>query len=117
MYTIEELISEGMHIVENYKKEQHTEVYTCMKGTLYECWMGKVALYTEQMPNGIIKEELQKLYNKRNKYLNTSGAEKVIGTLAALKDTNILGRTENKMKVFISHSSKDKNMEIFCLIL
>lgn len=109
MYTIEELISEGIHIIDNYKKEQHTEVYACLKGTLYESWMGKVAVYTEQLSEGIIKNELKKLYCSRNKYLNTSGAEKVVGILSALKNIDTIEkRKENKMKVFISHSSEDK---------
>lgn len=109
MYTIEELISEGIHIIDNYKKEQHTEAYPCLKGTLYESWMGKVAIYTEQLSDGIVKKELQKLYNSRNKYLNTSGVEKVVGTLSALRDSGTIEEEKkSKMKIFISHSSEDK---------
>lgn len=90
MYTIDELISEGIHIIEDYNKEQHTEMYSCLRGPLYESWMGKVAIYTEQLSNGIIKNELQKLYNKRNQYLIASGAEKVVGTLSALRDAGTI---------------------------
>lgn len=107
MYTIEKLINEGMRIIDDYKKGEYTEVCLCLQGPLYESWMGKVAIYTEQLSDGIIKNELQKVYNNRNKYLGARGAEKVVGTLLALKDAGII-KGENEMKVFISHSSEDK---------
>ncbi len=109
MYKIDELIREGIHIIDDYKKVQHTEIYPCMRGLPYESWMGKVAIYTEHVPNEFAKKELQKLYNNRNKCLSTSGAEKVVGILSALRDANFSEEEEkSKVKVFISHSSEDK---------
>lgn len=108
MYTIEELISEGSHIINEYKK-RHMGSSFCLQGILYERWMGKVAIYSERLADGIIKKELQELYNSRNKYLDTMGAEKVLGVLYALESAKaVVAKEADKVKIFISHSSKDK---------
>lgn len=70
MYTIEELISEGSNIINEYKKRYMGSSFY-LQGILYERWMRKVVIYAERLADGIIKKELQELYNSRNKYLDT----------------------------------------------
>jgi hypothetical protein len=109
MSTVDELILEGNELVNKYKKQKNTETYAHLGGRNYESWMGKVAIYTDNLPDGIIKNELRGLYRKRNNYLEAIGAEKVLGALTALANEKITEREENKkLKIFISHSSKDK---------
>lgn len=71
--------------------------------------MAKVINYADDMPNGSLKKELKELYRKRNYYLDTMGAEKVLGVLGAILSTESdVKKGESEMKIFISHSSKDK---------
>lgn len=106
MKLIENLISEGNKIVKAYKEKNHAEKYSSLSGEEYETWMGKIAIFAEGLPDGTIKKELEVLYRKRNNYLDAVGAEKTLGVLKAIK---CMGKGEDrKLKIFISHSSKDK---------
>lgn len=74
--------------------------------------MGKVHIYTDTiLPDYLIKDELNKLYQKRNQYLGDSGVIKVLGILGAVNIMNLKKKgciTISEQKVFISHSSSDK---------
>lgn len=109
MDTIESLIAEGKNFIDEYNKMPR-EVYSCVSGLDYEVWMGKVKCYADSKLNGSpIKTELDVMYRKRNNYLGTMAVEKVLGVLCAIQSTNpnVMEKGKN-MKVFISHSSKDK---------
>lgn len=109
MDTLDALIVEGKKLIDGYSKKPR-ETFSCVSGLDYEIWMGKVKVFaTNELKNNPMKEELDVLYKKKNSYLGTMGVEKVLGALYAIKSTNCTEeRKEKNMKVFISHSSKDK---------
>ena len=109
MVGIETLYEEGKGLVDAYNKQTHERAYSRIDGIDYESWMAKVINYADDMPDGSLKRELEELYRRRNYYLDTMSAEKVLGVLGAILSTEYdVKRGESEMKIFISHSSKDK---------
>ena len=110
MDILDSLILEGETLVNEYNNKITKERYGSISGVKYETWMGKVTLFSNSYLKGNpMKNELDAMYKKRNNYLGTAMAEKVIGILYAVKSAQVLNEGEkNNMKIFISHSSKDK---------
>lgn len=109
MDTIESLIAEGKNFINEYNKTPK-KAYSCVRGLNYEAWMGKVKCYADsKLKEYPIKTELDDIYRKRNNYLGTTAVESALGVLCAIQSTNpnMMEKGIN-MKVFISHSSKDK---------
>lgn len=108
---IDELIMEGNILLESFQKQNYSS-YMCISGKEYELWMGKVQIYTNTiLPDCLIKDELNELYQKRNRYLGDSGVIKVLEILEAVNIMNLKKEgyiTMSEQKVFISHSSSDK---------
>lgn len=110
MDTIDNLITEGKKLIDEYNSKMHQERFSSVNGLEYEIWMGKVQVFANsKLKNNPLKKELEVLYKKKNSYLGTMAVEKVLGILYAIKSTNCMEERKDKpMKVFISHSSKDK---------
>ena len=110
MDILEKLILEGKELIKEYNKTASKKGYGHVEGIEYEAWMGRVKIFANsELQENPLKEELNVQYKKRNNYLGTIGVEKVLGILSALQSTDSKGEKKgNGMKVFISHSSKDK---------
>lgn len=109
MDTTENLIAEGKKLIDEYNKRPR-ERYSCVSGLDYEIWMGKVKVFANtELQSNPMREELDSMYKRRNNYLGTMAVEKVLGVLCAIQSTKHAEEKEGKgMKIFISHSSKDK---------
>lgn len=109
MNKLDGLIVDGKQLIEEYYKAPQ-ESYGRVRGIKYETWMGKVKMFVDtELKGNSLKNELEALYKKRNNYLGTTAVEKVIGVLCALQSADVVEGEKREMKIFISHSSNDKN--------
>ncbi|MGN0245845.1 MAG: hypothetical protein ACI4DK_07760 [Lachnospiraceae bacterium] len=108
MNILESLILDGKQLIDEYNRNPK-EKYSQVNGIEYESWMGKIKLFAESSLIGNpIKDELDALYKKRNNYLGTMAVEKMLGILYAVQSVELVKEVKRDMKIFISHSSKDK---------
>lgn len=109
MDTTEILIAEGKKLIDEYDKRPR-ERFSCVSGLDYESWMGKVKVFANtELQGSSMSEELNAMYKRRNNYLGTMAVERVLGILYAIQSTkHVEEKVGKSMKVFISHSSKDK---------
>lgn len=108
MDMLESLISDGKKIIDGYN-DAVQERYGRVQGIEYETWMGKIKCFADSRLKGNpMKDELDLMYKKRNNYLGTTAVEKVLGILYATQSAILVEEVKMSMKIFISHSSKDK---------
>lgn len=121
MTTLEQLIKEGSNVrITCYHTSQYTGEY--LTGEAYEIWISKCIIYLEKNYAGSTLTNTFKIASKDAIGSGLSIHDKLIGVLKAIQemgqDVEIQdNKTEcvnNEPKIFISHSSLDKN---YCTLL
>lgn len=115
MDTVKGLIVEGKKLIEQYDMKKHS-ITERISGIDYEMWMGKIKAYADtQLKECELGERLNKIYCNKSTSLRTDSIVNVLGILSIVQ-ASMEFKGENKqekmkeqgMKIFISHSSKDK---------